>query len=92
MDVTRHCFICGRTTGPFDRHHLFGGALRGKSERLGLVVTLCRNCHTGPAGVHNNAKLMGELHEHGQREAMRRFGWTAEKFRREFYKNYIDEV
>jgi len=47
-DVPRVCWRCGRNgcVDPLDKHHLFGGALRKKSEQYGLVVYLCNNrCH-----------------------------------------------
>jgi hypothetical protein len=37
------CFLCGCQAT--DRHHIFGGANRPKSEKDGLVVMLCRKCH-----------------------------------------------
>ena len=83
------CFICG-CYGVVERHHIFGGALRKKSERYGLVVTLCHSCHNAPPyGVHHNAKAMQKLHEYGQRKAMAENGWNIDDFRREFYKNYL---
>ena len=39
------CFFCGRS-GPLDEHHLISGtAGRKKSEKYGLKVYICRNCH-----------------------------------------------
>lgn len=88
------CWLCGQNgaSDPLDRHHIFGGPLRKKSERYGLVVYLCHNrCHIfGPMAVHNNAETMQILHEYGQRKAMHDNGWTVEDFRREFYKNYLE--
>lgn len=89
----RRCWLCGANGGadPLDRHHIFGGALRGKSERYGLVVDLCHSrCHIfGPHAVHRNKETMQLLHRYGQRKAMAENGWTVEEFRREFYKNYL---
>lgn len=87
--MTGRCFLCG-ACGPVERHHIFGGALRRKSERYGLVVTLCHSCHNEPPdGAHHNAGVMQLLHEYGQQKAMRENGWSVEDFRREFYKNYL---
>jgi len=90
----RRCFLCGRNgaADPLDHHHIFGGAYRKKSDRLGLVVLLCHNrCHIfGPEAVHNNAETMQRIHEYGQRKAMKEQGWTVEQFIREFGRNYID--
>lgn len=91
----RSCWLCGRngTAEPLDKHHIFGGAYRKKSEKLGLCVDLCHgSCHIfGSEAVHANAETMQRLHEYGQRKAMQENGWSIEEFRLEFGKNYIDE-
>lgn len=93
--MERECFLCGSNgvDDPLDRHHIFGGAMRKKSEKYGLVVDLCHNrCHIfGPFSVHQNAEVMRYIHEHGQRKAMQEQGWTADEFRRQFGKNYLEE-
>jgi hypothetical protein len=82
--------LCGRY-GNLERHHIFGGALRKKSEKYGLTVDLCHSCHNEPPeGAHHNKDTMQKLHEYGQRKAMKENGWTIEDFRREFYKNYLE--
>ncbi|MEG1126226.1 MAG: hypothetical protein RSC96_00515 [Oscillospiraceae bacterium] len=84
-----NCFLCGRY-GYTERHHIFGGALRAKSERYGLWVDLCHYCHNEPpTGVHHNAKTMLCLHQYGQKKAMKENNWSKEDFMREFYKNYL---
>lgn len=90
----RRCWLCGSMAEPLDRHHIFGGANRKKSEKYGLAVDLCHNtCHLfGPEAAHNNAETMQRLHEYGQRKAMREQGWDVDDFRREFGKNYLDEA
>lgn len=82
-----HCFICDEV-GMTETHHIFGAAMRQKSDRLGLVVELCRECHRK---VHSDRNLMQFLHEQGQRKAMEENNWTIEDFRREFHKNYLEE-
>ena len=50
----KRCFLCGRndTGDPLERHHIFGGANRKKSEKYGLVVYLCGNrCHRNGRGT-----------------------------------------
>ncbi len=87
------CWLCGRngTADPLEHHHVFGGANRKKSEKMGLVVLLCGDrCHrNGKQAVHRNAETMQKLHEWGQRKAMEENNWTVEDFRREFGKSYI---
>ena len=91
----RKCFLCGGNGNgdPLDRHHIFGGSRRKKSERYGLVVDLCHNrCHIfGEYAAHKNADTMLALHQYGQRKAMEENNWTTEDFIREFGKNYIEE-
>lgn len=89
----RSCFLCGAngSADPLDRHHIFGGANRKKSEKYGLVVYLCHHqCHIfGRYSVHQNAAVMERLHKWGQAKAMREQGWTEADFLREFGRNYL---
>lgn len=88
----RKCFLCGRT-GNLDRHHIFGGPFRKKSDRYGLTVDLCHDtCHIfGPDSVHQNREVMLEVKRYGQRKAMQENGWSKEDFIREFGKNYLED-
>lgn len=87
-DGTR-CFVCGSTRW-LEVHHVFGGALRSKSERYGLVVRLCHFCHNEPPrGVHQSRALRLRLQAYAQKKAMEHYGFSAEEFRQEFYKNYL---
>lgn len=89
----RRCFLCGANGAqdPLDRHHIFGGAYRKKSEKYGLLVYLCGDrCHrNGRLSVHRNGNQMRMLRRHGQLKAMREQGWTEDDFRREFGKSYL---
>ena len=91
----RTCWLCGRNGNgdPLECHHIFGGALRQKSEKYGLKVYLCgeRGHRNGPKSSHRNAKTILLLHQWGQRKAMQENGWTADEFRCEFFKNYLEE-
>ena len=92
----RTCWLCGKNgaNDPLDRHHLFGGGNRRKSEKLGLVVDLCHgSCHIfGERAAHRCRETAQALHEYGQRMAMERMGWSTEEFVREFGRNYLDEA
>ena len=87
------CFLCKQNAcgDPLDKHHCFGGALRGKSEKYGLTVYLHHNkCHIfGENAVHRNAAVNRQLQSFVQKKAMKHYGWSVEDFRREFYKSYI---
>ena len=88
------CFLCHRNGNGdrLERHHIFGGANRWKSERLGLVVWLCgERCHRlGPYSVHQNAEVMQYVRQYGQRKCMREQGWSIAQFREIFGYNYLD--
>ncbi len=89
----RQCWLCGANgvADPLDRHHIFGGPNRKKSDRLGLVVDLCHiNCHIfGEIAVHRNKDTMLQLHQYGQRRAMEENGWDTKRFISEFGRNYL---
>lgn len=86
-----HCYLCGSCRN-LERHHIFGGPNRSKSDRLGIVVLLCHDCHNEPPfGVHHNAQVMYRLKQIGQAKAMEEYGWTTDEFRTVFGKNYLDE-
>lgn len=84
-----HCYFTGSPI--VERHHIFGGALRKKSEKYGFVVPLHPYLH--PNGVHfkrtpENLKIDGELKAMCQRYYEEHIG-TREEWMQEFYKNYL---
>lgn len=87
------CFLCHRNgyADPLDKHHIFGGALRNKSEKYGLTVYLCHSsCHIfGCNAVHQNAEISNNLKMIAQQRCMEEYGWTVDRFRKEFRKNYL---
>lgn len=88
---TDRCFMCGATRW-LEWHHVFGAALKKKSEKYKLMVRLCHYCHNEPPqGVHQNRERRRRLQAYAQKKAMAHYGWSREDFRREFYKNYIEE-
>lgn len=85
----RECEICGATHW-LERHHVFNGAYRKKSEKFGAVADLCHFCHNEPPnGVHHNAENMRQLKAKYQMLLMDKYGMTEADFIREFGKNYI---
>ena len=89
----RKCWLCGATSGALDRHHIFGGSNRKKSEKYGLMVDLCHDsCHIfGRYSAHQNKDTMLRLHQYGQRKAMEEQNWTVDDFVRVFGKNYLED-
>lgn len=82
------CFICGAYY-QIEKHHIFGGANRNKSDKDGLIVFLCPECHRGKDGVHNNAVLMRMLKAFGQMQWMRETGKGVVEFIARYGKNYL---
>lgn len=57
-----HCYICGQPAT--DVHHIFNAANKKKSEKYGLLMPLCFNCHYE---IHNVPGKMNSTKEFGQR-------------------------
>lgn len=84
-DFTR-CHICGSRAG-IEIHHAMNGPDRKKSTQYGLVVALCRSCHTGPNGVHSNRELEDRIKAEAQRAFQREYpdlDWM-----RIFHRNWL---
>ena len=90
----RTCYLCGKngSCDPLDKHHLFGGAYRDKSERDGLYVYLCHHdCHIfGEEAAHRNGETMQKLHEYGEMLWLEDHpDCTIEDFIMEYGRNYL---
>lgn len=87
--VSALCAVSGAALSAITRH-IFGGPFRKKSDKLGLVVDLCHECHNEPPhGVHHCRETAEILKRYGQRKAMREQGWTTEQFIKEFGRNHL---
>lgn len=93
QDNSCYCFLCGMNYNlePLDKHHIFGGAMRNKSERYGLFVYLHHSkCHIfGEKSAHKNVEVGNRLKAYAQRVAMEKYGWTVDDFIRKFGRSYI---
>ena len=88
IGVDSVCYFC-KSNRNLERHHIFGGANRDKSEKYGLTVILCHNCHNEPPyGVHHNEEVNRTLKHLGQSLAMAHYKWLIEDFINIFGKNY----
>ena len=68
MQEEKQCYFCGSTVS-LEKHHIYMGALRPKSERNGFFVWLCSFHHRdGKNGVHGNRELDLQLKSECQRE------------------------
>lgn len=85
----KRCYICG-TTQWIERHHIYGGAFRPKSEKYGLVIYLCNKHHNQPPdGVHFNRERMDQIRAIGQRAFMEHY--PDKDFMKEFGRNFLDD-
>ena len=79
------CLLCGRTSDC--THHLIhGSANRRLSDRYGLTVRLCGECHRR---VHATRELDLRMMRHGQ--AMFEQTHTREEFRAVFGKSWMED-
>ena len=88
------CFLCGGGQGieALDKHHIFSGALRKKSEKYGLTVYLHHSkCHIfGENSVHVNREIREKLCAYAQEKAMKFYNWTTEDFIQIFGRSWIE--
>lgn len=83
------CFMCKRYTNT-ERHHIFGGSARKKSEMDCLTVYLCHWCHNEPPrGVHQNRENDIYLKRMAQLRWMEFYGKTEEQFRERYGKSWL---
>ena len=78
----RYCRLCGRPAT--QTHHIFNGANRKNSEKYGLTVRLCAECHEK---IHQDQKLDEWMKKEGQREFERKH--LRSEFMAIFRKNYL---
>lgn len=85
------CFLSG-AEGLVERHHIFAGPLRSKSEKYGLVVELSPWMHrNGPRAAHNCRETAERLKRYGQRKAMLEQGWDLDTWLQEFGRNWLED-
>lgn len=76
-----YCDICLKWK-TLERHHVFNGAFRNKSEEYGAVVEICRECHDDLH--HRHPAKYKWLKRQWRDLLMAENGWTTEDFIREF--------
>lgn len=88
---TTACYICGAQTRLFI-HHCIPGANRQASDKYGLVVRLCADCHTnGKFAVHRDPETMRKMKRLAQRRAMEFYGWDTAEWLKHFTLNYLED-
>ena len=77
------CFVCGRQAQQI--HHVMNKADRKKSEKYGLLVPICAECHRK---VHDTDEALNkELKKNAQADFMLKYSFAL--WMKEFGKNYI---
>ena len=73
----RSCYICGRSDR-VEEHHIFPGPLRKWSDKYGLTVDLCPECHRlGKHAAHNDTDTAKMLKLDAQGEFEKVYGHDA---------------
>ena len=86
-DDMDHGFFTG--SAPVERHHIFGGANRKKSEKRNFVVPLRPDLHPNGVYAGKHAKAVDlHLKDMAQRYYEEHIG-TREQFMSEFGRNYL---
>lgn len=90
IQTEKECFFC-KTINNLERHHCFGAYNRNNSEKYGLTVWLCHNCHNeAPWGVHFNKQRRAYLQELAQKEFEKKY--PELNFIEIFGRNYIGVI
>lgn len=76
-------------TDGLEWHHILGGVANRKlSERYGLKVRLCHECHTGDGGAQYEKEMNLRLKREAQKEFEKRYG--HDEWMKRFRKNYLE--
>ena len=90
LQESRKCVLTGYEGDYLDKHHVFGGANRKRSESMGLWVYVYKPLHNNsPESIHEDFELNLMLKKWAQRLCMEHYEMTVEEFIGEFGKNYL---
>lgn len=78
------CYVCGKPRQQF--HHIMNGAYRKKSEKYGLIIPICEQCHRE---VHDSPDQ--ELNRKLKADAESKFLmiYSFDTWMSAFHKNYL---
>ena len=84
------CYICGKSNCKLDMHHCLSGSSNRKwSEKFGLKIWLCPECHKALHDKDNNDNDYElQIKQLGQRTFEEKIG-TREEFRKYFNKSWL---
>ena len=84
IQADESCIACGKSY-ELDCHHIFNSYNKKRSEKYGMMVYLCRTCHSE---VHDTrSPLRRRIEAHAQDVWEHTYG-TREEFIKEFNKSY----
>lgn len=84
---SNQCFLCGKYSHYLETHHIFGGPNRKLSDKDGLTVKLCSDCHRlGPNSAHRSKETRHYLHFMGKQAFLRTH--TPAEFLERYGRNY----
>ncbi len=78
------CYVCRREVKNLEKHEVFGGRNRQTSMKYGLVIPVCRTCHSL---IPEMKPLNEKLHKVGQKAFEKKY--KNENFTEIFGKNYL---
>ena len=86
-DDMDHCMFTG--SAPVERHHIFGGANKKRSEKYGFIAPLRPDLHPNGVFAGQGAKAVDtSLKTRSQAYYEEHYG-TREEFIKEFGKSYL---
>lgn len=83
----QRCVHCGKGNN-LHRHHIYPGSFRNASEKYGLTIYLCFNCHDQ---IHRDPQMMKTYQNYYQRLAMNYYHWSIEDWIQNIGKNFLLE-
>jgi len=87
VQTNKECYLCGRKTC-LERHHIMAGVANRKiSEKYGIWLYLCADCHRGTEGAQYDKSLNLKIKQIGQ-QAFEQL-YSHEKWMELFGKNYL---
>ena len=85
--VPKQCYLCGRKTY-LEKHHVMAGIANRKwSEKYGLWIWACADCHRGTEGAQYNKETNLMLKKQAQIAFEEIYG--HDMWMQTFMKNYI---
>lgn len=83
-DDLETCYVCGKPRQQF--HHIIGAAYRKKSEKYGLIIPICEQCHRE---VHDSPDQRLNKRLKAIAEADFISIYSYESWMENFHKNYL---